>query len=81
MDAVIFTFRIVVQKVILNQSICVSFNIVLFFTGMSVLEGKGDISKELREKFGATYLVRLIGTDNLLLAGNQFCDWYTHRQG
>lgn len=47
--------RAVVVKVLADQTVAGPITISAFFTGMSLLEGKPDIFKDLRQKFWPTY--------------------------
>uniref|UniRef100_S4R8V0 Si:ch211-120k19.1 n=1 Tax=Petromyzon marinus TaxID=7757 RepID=S4R8V0_PETMA len=47
--------RAVVVKVLADQTVAGPITISAFFTGMSLLEGKPDIYKDLRQKFWPTY--------------------------
>jgi len=47
----------VIGKVLIDQAVSAPIVLFLFFTGMSLMEGKEDIFKELKEKFKSTYMV------------------------
>jgi len=47
--------QMVVGKVLIDQAISSPLILVMFYTGMSAMEGRTDIFKELKEKFWNTY--------------------------
>jgi len=47
----------VIGKVLIDQAVSAPIVLFLFFTGMSLMEGKEDIFKEFKEKFKSTYMV------------------------
>lgn len=48
--------RMVLQKMVLDQCILTPVLLVSFFTAMSYMEGKEDLTAELKHKFGPTFL-------------------------
>jgi len=49
--------QVVVAKVIIDQAVSAPIILTLFYTGMSVMEGRDDMFKELKEKFWTTFKV------------------------
>jgi len=47
----------VIGKVLIDQAVSAPIVLFLFFSGMSLMEGKEDIFKEFKEKFKSTYMV------------------------
>ncbi|CAL1602001.1 unnamed protein product [Knipowitschia caucasica] len=54
------SFRIVLRKLVLDQTIAAPLATSVFYTGLSFLEGKEDITQDWREKFLNTYKTGLM---------------------
>jgi len=50
----------VIGKMLIDQAVSAPIILSLFYTGLSLMEGKEDIFKECREKFKSTFMVSCI---------------------
>ncbi|XP_022226125.2 mpv17-like protein isoform X2 [Drosophila obscura] len=50
------TKTIIIRKLVLDQFILTPYLLIIFYAGMSIMEGSEDILLELREKFVPTFV-------------------------